>query len=115
MNNPQAFFKNSINITYPQVDIRKGDTLGNRTRFRAVLRALRRWEPRVSIESVRAVADPERGALSIVMALSAGATLPAESGPRLPVSAASLRAPLPRPRLERWDRRRSRRTGTGRN
>lgn len=26
----------------------------------AALRALRRWEPRVSIESVRAVADPER-------------------------------------------------------
>ncbi len=31
----------ALNITYPQVDIRKGDTLGNRTRFRAVLRALR--------------------------------------------------------------------------
>jgi 2-keto-4-pentenoate hydratase/2-oxohepta-3-ene-1,7-dioic acid hydratase in catechol pathway len=45
-----------------------------------------------------AVADPERGALSIVLALSAGEPLPAESGPRLPLSAVHLRAPLPHPR-----------------
>jgi 2-keto-4-pentenoate hydratase/2-oxohepta-3-ene-1,7-dioic acid hydratase in catechol pathway len=45
-----------------------------------------------------AVADPERGALSLIRALVDGRALPAASGPRLPVSALSLRAPLPRPR-----------------
>jgi 2-keto-4-pentenoate hydratase/2-oxohepta-3-ene-1,7-dioic acid hydratase in catechol pathway len=45
-----------------------------------------------------AVADPELGALSIVLALSAGAPLPAQSGPRLPLAAVHLCAPLPRPR-----------------
>ena len=30
-----------LDVTWPQVDIRKGDTLGNRRRFRAVLRAMR--------------------------------------------------------------------------
>jgi 2-keto-4-pentenoate hydratase/2-oxohepta-3-ene-1,7-dioic acid hydratase in catechol pathway len=45
-----------------------------------------------------AVADAERGALSIVRALTDGQALPAAAGPRLPVSAITLRAPLPRPR-----------------
>jgi 2-keto-4-pentenoate hydratase/2-oxohepta-3-ene-1,7-dioic acid hydratase in catechol pathway len=45
-----------------------------------------------------ALADPERGALSIVHALAAGEPLPREAGPRLPVSAITLSAPLPRPR-----------------
>jgi 2-keto-4-pentenoate hydratase/2-oxohepta-3-ene-1,7-dioic acid hydratase in catechol pathway len=45
-----------------------------------------------------AVADAERGALSIIRALVAGERLPAESGTRLPVAAITLRAPLPRPR-----------------
>ena len=31
----------SLNVTFPTIDIRKGDTLGNRARFRAALRALR--------------------------------------------------------------------------
>lgn len=31
----------ALDVTFPQLDIRKGDTLGNRRRFRAVLRALR--------------------------------------------------------------------------
>jgi 2-keto-4-pentenoate hydratase/2-oxohepta-3-ene-1,7-dioic acid hydratase in catechol pathway len=44
-----------------------------------------------------AVADAERGALSIIRALAEGQALPA-AGPRLPVSAITLRAPLPRPR-----------------
>jgi 2-keto-4-pentenoate hydratase/2-oxohepta-3-ene-1,7-dioic acid hydratase in catechol pathway len=44
------------------------------------------------------VADAERGALSLVCALADGRALPAEAGPRLPVSAITLRAPLPRPR-----------------
>ncbi len=30
-----------LDVVFPQVDIRKGDTLGNRARFRAVLRAMR--------------------------------------------------------------------------
>ena len=30
----------SLDVTYPQIDIRKGDVLGNRARFRATLRAL---------------------------------------------------------------------------
>jgi 2-keto-4-pentenoate hydratase/2-oxohepta-3-ene-1,7-dioic acid hydratase in catechol pathway len=45
-----------------------------------------------------AVADVERGALSIIRALADGQALPAAAGPRLPVSAITLRAPLPRPR-----------------
>jgi 2-keto-4-pentenoate hydratase/2-oxohepta-3-ene-1,7-dioic acid hydratase in catechol pathway len=44
-----------------------------------------------------AVADAERGALSIIRALADGQALPAAVGPRLPVSAITLRAPLPRP------------------
>jgi 2-keto-4-pentenoate hydratase/2-oxohepta-3-ene-1,7-dioic acid hydratase in catechol pathway len=44
------------------------------------------------------VADAERGALSLIRALVDGRALPTEAGPRLPVSAVSLRAPLPRPR-----------------
>jgi len=31
----------ALDVTYPAIDIRKGDTLGNRRRFRAALRALR--------------------------------------------------------------------------
>jgi 2-keto-4-pentenoate hydratase/2-oxohepta-3-ene-1,7-dioic acid hydratase in catechol pathway len=45
-----------------------------------------------------AVDDPERGALSLVRSLSSGGSLPREAGPRLPLSALTLRAPLPRPR-----------------
>jgi 2-keto-4-pentenoate hydratase/2-oxohepta-3-ene-1,7-dioic acid hydratase in catechol pathway len=45
-----------------------------------------------------AVDDPERGALSLIRSLTDGAPLPREAGPRLPVSAITLRAPLPRPR-----------------
>jgi 2-keto-4-pentenoate hydratase/2-oxohepta-3-ene-1,7-dioic acid hydratase in catechol pathway len=45
-----------------------------------------------------AVADAERGALSLIRALVEGRALPAEAGPRLPASAITLRAPLPRPR-----------------
>ncbi len=44
-----------------------------------------------------AVADAERGALSIIRALADGDALPAAAGPRLPVTAITLRAPLPRP------------------
>jgi 2-keto-4-pentenoate hydratase/2-oxohepta-3-ene-1,7-dioic acid hydratase in catechol pathway len=45
-----------------------------------------------------AVPDAEFGALSIIRAVSSGQALPPEAGPRLPVSAITLRAPLPRPR-----------------
>jgi 2-keto-4-pentenoate hydratase/2-oxohepta-3-ene-1,7-dioic acid hydratase in catechol pathway len=45
-----------------------------------------------------AVADAERGALSLIRSIVDGRALPAEAGPRLPVSAITLRAPLPRPR-----------------
>lgn len=45
-----------------------------------------------------AVANPSRGALELVECLARGERLPAEAGPRLPVSAVTLRAPLPRPR-----------------
>ena len=45
-----------------------------------------------------AAQDAERGALPLIRALVSGQTLPAEAGPRLPVSAITLRAPLPRPR-----------------
>ncbi|MDM0044042.1 fumarylacetoacetate hydrolase family protein [Variovorax dokdonensis] len=45
-----------------------------------------------------AVRDPERGALELIERMVSGDGLPAPSGPRLPVSALTLRAPLPRPR-----------------
>jgi 2-keto-4-pentenoate hydratase/2-oxohepta-3-ene-1,7-dioic acid hydratase in catechol pathway len=45
-----------------------------------------------------AVSDAARGALEILERLVRGEGLPAEAGPRLPVSALTLRAPLPRPR-----------------
>jgi len=44
-----------------------------------------------------AVADAEHGALALIRSLVSGHALPAEAGPRLPVSAITLRAPLPRP------------------
>ena len=44
-----------------------------------------------------AVPDAEDGALSIIRGLAHGQALPAAAGPRLPVSAITLRAPLPRP------------------
>jgi 2-keto-4-pentenoate hydratase/2-oxohepta-3-ene-1,7-dioic acid hydratase in catechol pathway len=44
-----------------------------------------------------AVADAEHGALALIRSLVSGQALPAEAGPRLPVSAITLRAPLPRP------------------
>jgi 2-keto-4-pentenoate hydratase/2-oxohepta-3-ene-1,7-dioic acid hydratase in catechol pathway len=45
-----------------------------------------------------AAQDAERGALSVIRALVSGQALPPEAGPRLPVSAITLRAPLPQPR-----------------
>jgi 2-keto-4-pentenoate hydratase/2-oxohepta-3-ene-1,7-dioic acid hydratase in catechol pathway len=45
-----------------------------------------------------AAQDAERGALSVIRALVSGQALPPDAGPRLPVSAITLRAPLPRPR-----------------
>jgi 2-keto-4-pentenoate hydratase/2-oxohepta-3-ene-1,7-dioic acid hydratase in catechol pathway len=45
-----------------------------------------------------AVAGAESGVLSLIRALVDGRALPAAAGPRLPVSAITLRAPLPRPR-----------------
>jgi 2-keto-4-pentenoate hydratase/2-oxohepta-3-ene-1,7-dioic acid hydratase in catechol pathway len=45
-----------------------------------------------------AAAEPGRGALTLIRALAAGEPLPGESGPRLPLSAVTLRAPLPHPR-----------------
>jgi 2-keto-4-pentenoate hydratase/2-oxohepta-3-ene-1,7-dioic acid hydratase in catechol pathway len=45
-----------------------------------------------------AAADPSRGALSLIEALVRGESLPTASGVRLPTSAATLLAPLPRPR-----------------
>ena len=44
-----------------------------------------------------AVANAERGALSVIEALARGEPLPPAAGPRLPVDAITLRAPLPRP------------------
>jgi 2-keto-4-pentenoate hydratase/2-oxohepta-3-ene-1,7-dioic acid hydratase in catechol pathway len=41
--------------------------------------------------------DAARGALPLIQRLAQGGGLPAASGPRLPVSAVSLRAPLPQP------------------
>jgi 2-keto-4-pentenoate hydratase/2-oxohepta-3-ene-1,7-dioic acid hydratase in catechol pathway len=45
-----------------------------------------------------AVAEPARGVLSLIRTLVAGQPLPGEAGTRLPLSAATLRAPLPHPR-----------------
>ena len=45
-----------------------------------------------------AVSEPERGALSLVRTLAYGDALPPPAGPRLPLEAVTLRAPLPRPR-----------------
>ena len=44
-----------------------------------------------------AVADASRGAQELVERLARGEGLPREAGPRLPVAAVQLRAPLPRP------------------
>jgi 2-keto-4-pentenoate hydratase/2-oxohepta-3-ene-1,7-dioic acid hydratase in catechol pathway len=44
-----------------------------------------------------AVADAANGVLELVHRLAVGEALPAASGPRLPVSAVQLRAPLPQP------------------
>jgi 2-keto-4-pentenoate hydratase/2-oxohepta-3-ene-1,7-dioic acid hydratase in catechol pathway len=44
-----------------------------------------------------AVADASRGALPLIQALALGEALPPAAGPRLPVEAISLCAPLPRP------------------
>ncbi len=44
-----------------------------------------------------ACADAGRGALPLIEALARGEPLPRPSGPRLPVDAITLRAPLPRP------------------
>jgi 2-keto-4-pentenoate hydratase/2-oxohepta-3-ene-1,7-dioic acid hydratase in catechol pathway len=41
--------------------------------------------------------DASRGALPIVQAMARGEGLPAAAGPRLPLEAVTLRAPLPRP------------------
>jgi 2-keto-4-pentenoate hydratase/2-oxohepta-3-ene-1,7-dioic acid hydratase in catechol pathway len=41
--------------------------------------------------------DAARGALPLIQRLAQGGGLPAASGPRLPVSAVTLRAPLPQP------------------
>ncbi|MCS7002655.1 MAG: fumarylacetoacetate hydrolase family protein [Dehalococcoidia bacterium] len=45
-----------------------------------------------------ALADATRGALALIEAMSAGASLPPAAGPRLPLGAVQLEAPLPRPR-----------------
>ena len=45
-----------------------------------------------------AVTRPHRGALELVERLASGEGLPREAGPRLPLSAVTLNAPLPRPR-----------------
>ena len=45
-----------------------------------------------------AVADAARGALSMIEALARGEPLPPPGGPRVPVDAITLRAPLPQPR-----------------
>ena len=44
-----------------------------------------------------ALPDASRGALPIVQAMARGEKLPAAAGPRLPLEAVTLRAPLPRP------------------
>jgi 2-keto-4-pentenoate hydratase/2-oxohepta-3-ene-1,7-dioic acid hydratase in catechol pathway len=45
-----------------------------------------------------AVGNPSRGVLELIERLVSGEALPRESGPRMPVSALTLSAPLPRPR-----------------
>jgi 2-keto-4-pentenoate hydratase/2-oxohepta-3-ene-1,7-dioic acid hydratase in catechol pathway len=45
-----------------------------------------------------AVSDASRGALPLIQAMSRGEGLPPPSGPRLPLPAVALAAPLPRPR-----------------
>jgi 2-keto-4-pentenoate hydratase/2-oxohepta-3-ene-1,7-dioic acid hydratase in catechol pathway len=45
-----------------------------------------------------AVADAATGALEIIERLALGDSLPREAGPRLPVEAVTLAAPIPRPR-----------------
>ncbi len=44
-----------------------------------------------------ALPDASRGALPIIQAMARGEGLPAAAGPRLPLEAVTLRAPLPRP------------------
>jgi 2-keto-4-pentenoate hydratase/2-oxohepta-3-ene-1,7-dioic acid hydratase in catechol pathway len=44
-----------------------------------------------------AVDEPQRGAQPLIDRLCAGEALPSEAGPRLPLAALTLRAPLPRP------------------
>ncbi len=44
-----------------------------------------------------AVPEPERGALRLIQALARGEGLPRAAGPRLPIDAVTLCAPLPRP------------------
>jgi len=43
-----------------------------------------------------------RGALALVESLAEGAPMPPTSGPRLPLAAVTLEAPLPRPRRNLW-------------
>jgi 2-keto-4-pentenoate hydratase/2-oxohepta-3-ene-1,7-dioic acid hydratase in catechol pathway len=45
-----------------------------------------------------ALADPSRGVLEVIERLARGEGLPPASGPRIPVQAITLHAPLPRPR-----------------
>jgi 2-keto-4-pentenoate hydratase/2-oxohepta-3-ene-1,7-dioic acid hydratase in catechol pathway len=45
-----------------------------------------------------AVNDPERGALELVERMASGESMPREIGTRLPMSAVTLRAPIPKPR-----------------
>jgi 2-keto-4-pentenoate hydratase/2-oxohepta-3-ene-1,7-dioic acid hydratase in catechol pathway len=49
-----------------------------------------------------ALDDASRGVLPLVQRLAAGGSLPRESGARLPVSAVTLDAPLPRPLRGLW-------------
>jgi len=44
-----------------------------------------------------AAADAARGALPLIESLVAGQPLPPAAGPRLPLDAITLRAPLPKP------------------
>ena len=44
-----------------------------------------------------AVADPQRGVLRLIQSLAKGEALPRATGPRLPISAVKLCAPLPHP------------------
>jgi len=49
-----------------------------------------------------AVAQPERGVLRLIQALARGEPMPEANGPRLPLSAVRLCAPLPRPLRSLW-------------